>query len=152
MNVYMILLATVLMLFSEYLFLLRGEATHNLQILNLTKQFFELHSIFVLLIAVGMFGVFSMIQIGSIGWINYISSGTFGVYLIHDNPIVRQIIWSQVFHAKEHLLLNPWKFALWAFAVVFIVYIGALVIELIRKFIFEFARKQIGNRRNEKGM
>lgn len=106
----------------------------------------------MLLIAVGMFGVFSMIQIGSIGWINYISSGTFGVYLIHDNPIVRQIIWSQVFHAKEHLLLNPWKFALWAFAVVFIVYIGALVIELIRKFIFEFARKQIGNRRNEKGM
>lgn len=40
MNFYMILLATVLMLFSEYLFLLRGEATHNLQILNLTKQFF----------------------------------------------------------------------------------------------------------------
>lgn len=104
----------------------------------------------MLIIAVGMFGLFSMAKIGSIGWLNYISSGTFGVYLIHENPIVSQILWGRVFHSKEHVLLSPFKFAIWALTVAFIVYISSLVIELLRKFVFECVRKQINEGRKVK--
>ena len=68
-------------------------------------------------------------------WINILASATFGVYLIHDNGIVRPFLWVDVFKNAQYqdsLFLIPYSIL-----VVAIVYIACTMIDLIRKQFFE---------------
>lgn len=49
------------------------------------------YNIFVIIISVTLFELFSRIKIKTNAFINYVSSSTFIMYLIHDNPFVRQL-------------------------------------------------------------
>ena len=42
----------------------------------------------------GLFALFSKMDIPYVGFINKCGASVFGVYLIHDNPIVRELIWA----------------------------------------------------------
>ena len=42
----------------------------------------------------GLFALFSKMDIPYVGFINKCGASVFGVYLIHDNPIVRKLIWA----------------------------------------------------------
>ena len=44
---------------------------------------------------------FSKIDIGSVRWINVISSAVFGVYLLHDDPLTRPLIWEKLFACSQ---------------------------------------------------
>ncbi len=44
--------------------------------------------------ALGLFAVFSRLDIPYIAFINKCGGSVFGVYLIHDNPIIRKLLWS----------------------------------------------------------
>ena len=35
-------------------------------------------------------------------WINYLAKYTFGIYLIHDNPLLRDLIWQSLFETTQY--------------------------------------------------
>ena len=54
----------------------------------------------------------------------------FGVYLIHDNPLVKNFIWNSLFHNAEYTNApNLWAHALW---VIPIVLMSCAVIDWVR--------------------
>lgn len=66
---------------------IRNNAQGMYQSLNSYGEY----SIFCLLIGVALFEIFRRIKMNNISFINYISSSTFMIYLIHDNAFVRNI-------------------------------------------------------------
>lgn len=68
-------------------------------------------------------------------WINRLASLTFGIYLIHDNPYIREILWNRVFNIgaiKESNILIP--YSIFSTIIVFVI-CGA--IEALRIFAVE---------------
>lgn len=56
----------------------------------------------IVVCAVGLFAYFLNIPVFTNRFINTVSSCTFGVYLIHDNLAVRNILWLHIFkHAEQ---------------------------------------------------
>lgn len=53
--------------------------------------------ILAILSAVALFSLFRSIDLGQKRWINYVSSATFGIFLIHTQVNVRDWLWNEVF-------------------------------------------------------
>jgi len=66
-------------------------------------QFYARTSVLVVACAIGMFLFAVNCPAFSNNRINAISGCTFGVYLIHENPAVRDILWSRVFKLADSL-------------------------------------------------
>ena len=60
-----------------------------------TTFFLTAYSPMLLIGSVALFELFSRLEIRS-GLVNLIASATFGVYLIHDNELIRDVVWSPV--------------------------------------------------------
>lgn len=82
-----------------------GRITHNQQYYGNSFAYAEQNSLFVLLVALGTMMFFKHISLGHNKIINTIAATTFGVYLIHDNPIMEQVIWLK--WLKMPALLTP---------------------------------------------
>ena len=67
--------------------------------------------------------------------INTIASLIFGVYLISDNYLLRDVIWHDVFNNISYIY-SPYLI-LHIFFSVIVVVISCLLIDLIRKYLFE---------------
>lgn len=87
-------------------------------------------SIFVILVAVGLFVLFKNLNIGTSNVVNNIAKCTFGVYLIHDNNYVRVWLWNDVFPNNSYA--GSYKLILHLIISVVIVYIVCTVIDYIR--------------------
>lgn len=83
--------------------------------------FLPMNSILIFTLSISTLILFSKIDIGNIKWINIISSATFGVYLIHDNKLMRNLLWVKIF--KNQSYTNSNKLVLYSIAVILIVYI-----------------------------
>ena len=88
------------------------------------------------LCSVSMFIMFKNMKIKFNSIINFVSSATLGVYLIHDNNYIRPFIWHDVFKIGEMFKSNDfwWK----AIFVVIIVFIAGVVIDVLRRLILKF--------------
>jgi hypothetical protein len=76
------------------------------------------------------------------------ASATFGVYLIHDNDIIRKLLWLDWFRNAEYqdsLLLIPYSIF-----VVAVVYIVCATIDLLRRYIIEIPCMKIVERYSHK--
>ncbi len=124
---------SVLTYASSAIFTFMGErwsifSTHS-------TYFYGQEKVTVLLISLTLFMAFATLKMNYHKWINILASATFGVYLIHDNGIVRPFLWVDVFKNAQYqdsLFLIPYSIL-----VVAIVYIACTMIDLIRKQIFE---------------
>ncbi len=98
-------------------------------------NYFGSTSLFVVAAAVLLFLGFKNIRMGSIRWLNAISAATFGVYLIHEDPFMRSVLWSRFVQTSSHAQSSDLIFfSLWVTAAVF----GAcIVIELLRIHLIE---------------
>lgn len=97
--------------------------------------FYGQEKITTLLISLCLFMVFATLKMNYHKWINIVASATFGVYLIHDNKIVRQFLWIRLFknaQYQESLFLIPYSII-----VVVIVYVVCSFIDLFRQYIIE---------------
>lgn len=97
--------------------------------------FYGQQSILTFFSALSLFMVFEKWNMGYNKWINIIASATFGVYLIHDNNIMRPFLWLVVFKNAQYqnsLVLIPYSII-----VVAIIYIVCTLIDLIRQKTFE---------------
>lgn len=97
---------------------------------NYTMHVFELNSIFIVCISIGVFLLFKNLKIRPNRYINDLAMTMFGVYLIHDNPIIRHMLWIEWFknssHVQSHYL---W---LWAGAEVALVFVVCILIDGLR--------------------
>lgn len=85
--------------------------------------------------AVFFFLGFSRIGIGSVRWINVISSAVFGVYLLHDDPLIRPLLWEKLFACARfsgRLRLIPISLLC-----ILAVFVCCTAVELIRIYLLE---------------
>lgn len=109
-----------------------------------TRYFYGEQKLPVLLISLTLFMAFASIKMSYHKSINIIASATFGVYLIHDNEVVRHFLWLNVFKNVQYqnsLMLIPYSIG-----VVILVYTACTVIDLIRQQILEKPYMKIVNR------
>ena len=96
-----------------------------------TTYFYDMQKLSVLLISLTLFMAFVTLKMSYHKLINTLATATFGVYLIHDNSIVRPFLWHDVFQNFQYqnsLLLIPYSII-----VVALVYVVCTVIDLIRQ-------------------
>ena len=90
----------------------------------------DLKNIVGVLASITLFCLFKNINIKNNKVINFISSATLGIYLIHDNPIVRPVLWNNWLNVGYHIQSNNfWIFTICAVLLVFTV---CLIIEILR--------------------
>lgn len=92
--------------------------------------FYNMQSFPMLVIAVSLFLVFRALNIGCNKFINTISAATFGVYLIHDDPYVRDFLWSRVVKTTSYTTSKI--LILYSLVVIALVFVVCTMIELLR--------------------
>ena len=88
-----------------------------------------------ILSSVLMFIGFSKLTVSPSKVINLAASTAFGIYLVHDNELLRPFIWKKLFRVasyKDSALLVPFSLA-----VILAVFFGSMLIELVRKYTLE---------------
>ena len=105
--------------------------------------FFSRYSIFSIMLACGLLMIFTSFSITS-RIINVVGSLTFGIYLIHDNRFVRDVLWTDWLNCKRYAL--NWFFPFYALAIVVCVFTICGVVEYIRKLCFDRLFQKLSNR------
>lgn len=100
----------------------------------LNYNFFDVDRLLMILCAVIFFMIFEKIKITS-KTINFISSTTFGIYLIHDNLNISPYLWSEVFENNSYAYSE--YLLLYVFLVIVSVFVICAVIDLLRKYLLE---------------
>ena len=108
---------------------------YNVNLLNKIFFFSYRSSILMIIIAVCLLSISLSFKGFSSKIINNISSCVFGIYLIHDNPNMRVLLWNNIFNGTK--FTNSYFLLLYMILSVFIVFLISLFIELIRKYTIE---------------
>lgn len=91
--------------------------------------FANLTSVFSLVCALSLFVFFKQLKIGYVSWINKAAATMFGVYLVHENPIVYPWLWSKVFDVPARLG-DAW-FIVYALVVISTVFVISALIDFL---------------------
>lgn len=86
---------------------------------------------FILLAGISLFVLFERIEISS-KIINYVAGSTFAVYLLHDNSLLREILWKQICHT-ELFLENPLLLIVHLILCMACIFLFAIIIEIGRR-------------------
>ena len=70
----------------------------------------------------------------------FLSSSTFGIYLIHDNKYLREILWNTIL--KPYVYVNNWYLVFYMLFSIFSIFIICLIIEKIRQILFLLLQKR----------
>lgn len=89
----------------------------------------------ILVCAISLFLGFQSLSLRNNRLINVIASATFGVYLIHDNALMRIFLWERIFNNASYA--NSQYMIFHAIIVCMIVYFSCTVLELIRLHLIE---------------
>ncbi len=90
----------------------------------------QMHAIPALLLSASLLMLFRNMGFGHNPRINSVAAATLGIYLIHDNEIVRPLLWQGLFQANTHL--ESALFPLWSLMVILIVFTACYCIERLR--------------------
>ena len=123
----------ILILLSVLVFDLLGLLDSRFQ--KYFDYFLKMNSILVFACSILLLIGFSKWNINYKRSINILASTTFGIYLIHDNKLVRPFLWKELLENATYFDSN--KIFLHAFLSILSVYICCIVIDLMRQFIFE---------------
>ncbi len=96
---------------------------------------FGIQKLPTLIISILVFILFNKISIKNNKYINNIAKQTFGIYLIHDNYIIRNFIWKKVFKVSDYYNSNFLHFISYTLLVVLAIFIVCGIIEFIRKYV-----------------
>lgn len=105
---------------------------------------FEMKNLTCLICAISIFCLFKNLKIKYSPTINTIASATFGVYLIHDNPIVRNWLWTDFLHCPEYATQEG--FLIFAIFTLIALYILFTFIEIMRSKLFTKVQKALQNK------
>lgn len=118
-----------------------AKTTNNQQYYSRGFSFAGQYSLIPLLIAAGLVMIFKNINIGSNRVINTISATTFGIYLIHDNPIMEEILWKHFLNVPALYLPNSKPFLKSLIIIVPLVFVCCSLIDYVRILIFNLVSK-----------
>ena len=93
------------------------------------------NKLFVLIASTTLFLIFLKRKEFSNKYINYIAGSTFGVYLIHDNLIVRHYLWKTILNTSSYY--NSSNLILFAIAALVLIYVACTGIDFIRRWTIE---------------
>lgn len=88
------------------------------------------YSVFMFFASIGLFFYFKNINIGSIKLINTLAAGAFGVYLIHDNDYMEEILWKDMLNVID-FYSSAW-FPVYALLTIISIYLVCCFIDFIR--------------------
>lgn len=92
----------------------------------------KIYNIIMLIAGVSLFACFAACEIPYNRIINGIASSSFAVLLIHDDPLVRNVIWTRIFdNASYAESSNLW---LYMIICVLITYFGCIIIDKVYKY------------------
>lgn len=97
---------------------------------NKGTVFYNRDSLLVVICAIGLFSSFLNFPAFTNKFINRVAACTFGVYLIHDNPAMRNILWINIFKHAEQLESNDLIFRI--IISVLIVFTVSTIVEYLR--------------------
>lgn len=126
LGIYMTVIGLILCL--EYISIICCENFDNYEgaIINITNA----NSITIVILSIGMFITFKNLKIKYNKVINIVASTVFGIYLFHDNEIIRSVLWSDVI--KPNLYQESKFLWLHMLVVVATIFIIGMIIEFIR--------------------
>lgn len=79
------------------------------------------------------FNFYSMLKLETTRskFINWIASSVFGVYLLHDNPFIREFLWGKVFNVAQYLTSS--FFAVYVFFSISTIFVVGIMIDNLRR-------------------
>lgn len=128
-EVMVIILSYILIFFSVVIIDMLSNKLNFIQGKEL--YFTKINSIFVLINSIFLFILFSNIEISENKIINKISSATLGVYIIHENIFLRDIIWNNIIKGGKYTFSN--YLIINAIFGIFGTFIVCTIIELLRQ-------------------
>ena len=126
------LVSYLLLILSVILLNVLGHTLNdNTAILNRSTYFMKQNSIFIFVTAVELFITFVKLPTINNTWINKIASCSLGIYLIHDNPLMREYLWKTIFKNQNHYFSS--NLLIYSILTIFTVYLICMLIDLIRQ-------------------
>lgn len=104
-------------------------------------HFAQTNSIFIFLSSLFLFLAFKNIEMKNYKLLNIISSTTFGIYLIHDNFLMREFIWTKYFKVYEHF--EDADLLFYSLKIIILVFIVCSLLDFIRQKLFVFSIDKI---------
>ena len=71
------------------------------------------------------------VKLGNV--INYISAGNLGIYMIHEHPLIRSLIWNELFPINNTAFYTRKGYLLQIFLIILIIYAGCWILDWIRR-------------------
>ncbi|MDE5766404.1 MAG: acyltransferase [Clostridia bacterium] len=101
----------------------------------LKVNLWEMVNFVCLVCSVAIFCSFKNFTIPNSKIINAIAKTTFGIYLIHDHPLVRSFLWVELLKCPYHYQLNT--FICFVIVAIIAVFIACMIIDFIRELLFK---------------
>ncbi|MBQ4068008.1 MAG: acyltransferase [Lachnospiraceae bacterium] len=116
--------------------------TYMIEELSVMRRWYSsMNSVIVIVLSIELFLVFLAMKEKSNRFVNTIASATFGVYLIHDNFLLRPYIWDVIFKNKE--MYSSQYLIVHAICTISIIFVVCLIIDLIRQLLVKLFIKFI---------
>lgn len=110
-------------------------ALSNPEYLMKATYFSDLNRLPTVLIALTLFVMFAYAKPRSVPWINRMATHMFGIYLIHDHPLMREVLWGLVFSAVAYQT-SPYL-PLHALIAVVVVFSGCYVVDVLKHLLLD---------------
>ena len=116
-------------------------SNYNGYLKDFIYSFSGISSILLFVCCISLFFFFKNINISYNRVINFLSSMSFGVYLFHEHPFVRKLLWQSIFPAYKVLNYNTSLGSV--IIIAFFIYLVGCFFDIIRKILFEDAKRLI---------
>ena len=74
-------------------------------------------------------------------FINYVSAGNLGIYMIHEHPLIRNYIWGEIFATDKISFYTQRFYLIKIFMFIVLIYVCCWVIDWFRRMIFDGVKK-----------
>lgn len=131
-NLYAFITTTILIILSVVFFDYIGGYFHKASLIEHATYFQQFNTLPSVLFAISIFLYFSRLRINNV-FLNFLGKSVLGIYLIHDNFVLRKIIWCEIVPNNEHLDSPYIHF----FIKIIVVLLFALLLDIIRRYTLE---------------
>lgn len=84
----------------------------------------------IIICAILMFYIFNKMNIRSNKIINYIASLSFPVYLFHEHPKIRKLLWKEQLFTNQMPIKNYWVILIYSICIIYLI---TIIIEIVRR-------------------
>lgn len=111
-------------------------SSFNKYLVGYMYSFTRINSILIFISAICLFLFFKNLKVGESRFVSWLGSVSFGIYLFHEHPYVRNFLWNHLFNMNL-LLNNPYFFLFGVFISIVVFMIGEIY-DWIRQVIFKY--------------